>query len=178
MPELITIARPYAKAAFEFAAEQQALEQWQQQLTFMAQVVADKQISQLITSDISPEKLADLLLAIAQQQQPDKYIQQFIRLLAASKRLTLMAEISQLFNQYYLAKQNIQIVDVISAQRLTETQLAKIAQAMEQRLSQKVKLNNQTDASLISGFIIRVGDMVIDRSIKGRLQSFADALQS
>nr|VUD33309.1 F0F1 ATP synthase subunit delta [Raoultella sp. NCTC 9187] len=69
-------------------------------------------------------------------------------------------------------------VDVISATQLSEEQLAKIADAMEKRLSRKVKLNCKIDKSVLAGVIIRAGDMVIDGSVRGRLDRLADVLQS
>ncbi|HFR8863010.1 TPA: ATP synthase F1 subunit delta, partial [Shigella flexneri 2a] len=61
---------------------------------------------------------------------------------------------------------------------LSEQQLAKISAAMEKRLSRKVKLNCKIDKSVMAGVIIRSGDMVIDGSVRGRLERLADVLQS
>jgi len=80
--------------------------------------------------------------------------------------------------QYCLDKEAQADVDVISANELTEEQLNKISVAVEKRLSRKVKLKCHIDKSLISGFIIRTGDMVIDSSIRGRLNRLNDVLQS
>ncbi|MCE1694961.1 ATP synthase F1 subunit delta, partial [Enterobacter hormaechei] len=59
-----------------------------------------------------------------------------------------------------------------------EQQQAKISAAMEKRLSRKVKLNCKIDKSVIAGVVIRAGDMVIDGSIRGRLDRLTDDLQS
>lgn len=178
MPELITIARPYAKAAFAFADEHNVVSTWQKRLAIMAQVSCDKQIQGLLSSSIKSEKIAEMLIAIMGEETLDDYSKNFIHILAKNKRLGLLPDIFTLFNLYYAQKLSIADVDVISSKPLSEAQLSKISAAMEKRLSQKVNLNNQLDDSILSGFIIRAGDMVIDSSIKGRLAKLANALQS
>lgn len=69
-------------------------------------------------------------------------------------------------------------VEVTSAIELTKQQLANISAAMEKRLSRKVKLNCKIDKSVIAGMIIRAGDLVIDGSVRGRLERLTDVLQS
>ncbi|MDR8320564.1 ATP synthase F1 subunit delta, partial [Acinetobacter baumannii] len=69
-------------------------------------------------------------------------------------------------------------VEVISANQLSDEQLARIVSAMEKRLSRKVNLNCKIDKSVMAGIIIRAGDMVIDGSVRGRLERLADVLQS
>lgn len=178
MPELITIARPYAKAAFEFADEHNCIDQWQNRLNVMAQVSRDKQIQGLLSSSMKAESVADIFIAVMGQNELDEYSKNFIKILAENNRLSLLPEILTLFNLYYAQKLSIADVDVISSKPLSDVQLSQIAAAMEKRLSQKVNVNNSLDESLLSGFIIRVGDMVIDSSIKGRLARLADTLQS
>lgn len=98
--------------------------------------------------------------------------------MAENKRLALLPDVLSLFMQYRLERESVADVDVISAAPLTDSQLDKITAAVEQRLSRKVKLKCHIDQSIISGFIIRSGDMVIDSSIRGRLNRLSDALQS
>ena len=69
-------------------------------------------------------------------------------------------------------------VEVTSATALSEEQLSKISAAMEKRLSRKVKLNCSMDASLMAGVLIKAGDLVIDGTVRGKLDRMADALQS
>lgn len=177
MADLITIARPYAKAAFEFATEHNQVEEWQSMLTFTAEVSQDARIEDLLISDMKPDSIADLFIAISKEVL-NEYGRNFIKVMAENKRLSILPEVLKLFVQYRLEKESEVDVDVISASVLTEEQLDKISVAVEKRLSRKVKLNCHIDQSIISGFIIRAGDMVIDSSIRGRLNRLSDALQS
>jgi len=177
MADNITVARPYAKAAFDFAVEHNRVEAWQKILTLASHISQDDQIKSLLTSDMKPDSIAKLFINICNDQL-DEYQTNFIKVMAENKRLILMPEVLTLFIHYNLAKEAVADVDVISAAPLTDSQLNKIMAAVEQRLSRKVKLNCHIDKSIISGFIIRSGDMVIDSSIRGRLNRLSDALQS
>lgn len=177
MADLITIARPYAKAAFDFAVERDGIEAWQKMLILASHVSEDEQIQSVLTSDMKPNSVANLFISICKEEL-DEYRTNFIKVMAENKRLALLPDVLSLFMQYCLERESVANVDVISAAPLTDSQLNKITAAVEQRLSRKVKLKCHIDKSIISGFIIRSGDMVIDSSIRGRLNRLSDALQS
>lgn len=177
MSEYITVARPYAKAAFDFAVEQQNLDGWQQMLAFAAEVSRDKNIIDLLSSAAAADTLADMFITVCGDQL-DKYGQNLIRVMAENKRLVALPDVLALFIQYRAEKESTIDVDVTSANELSQEQLAKMTAALEKRLSRKVILNCKIDKSVMAGVIIRAGDMVIDGSIRGRLQRLADTLQS
>ncbi len=177
MSELITIARPYAKAVFDFAVQQQNLNKWLDMLSFTAQVSRDPQVVQLLSGALIPEKQANLFISLCNDQL-DQYGQNLIKIMAENNRLTVLPEVLALFIQYKEDKESTAEVDVISASKLNEHQQEKITSAMAKRLSRKVKLNCRIDKSILAGVIIRSGDLVIDGSVKGRLQRLADTLQS
>ncbi|ABR73707.1 ATP synthase subunit delta [Actinobacillus succinogenes] len=176
MSELTTIARPYAKAAFDFAVEQSAVEKWHEMLAFIAEVAKDEQIQQFLTSSLSPEKVADTVISICGEHL-DKSGQNLIRLMAENKRLTVLPAVFNEFRHYMEEYNAIAEVQVISAQPLNATQTDKIAAAMEKRLARKVKLNCSVDNTLIAGVIIRTDDFVIDGSSRGQLNRLANELQ-
>ncbi|MBN6710416.1 F0F1 ATP synthase subunit delta [Haemophilus haemoglobinophilus] len=176
MSELTTIARPYAKAAFDFAVERSAVEKWTEMLGFLAEVAKNEQIQQFLTSSFSAQKVADTVISICGEQL-DQYGQNLIRLMAENKRLTVLPAVFDEFQHYVEDYQAIAEVQVISAQPLNATQEQKIAAAMEKRLARKVKLNCSVDSSLIAGAIIRTDDSVIDGSSRGQLVRLANELQ-
>ncbi|MFP1726861.1 F0F1 ATP synthase subunit delta [Lonsdalea quercina] len=177
MSEFVTVARPYAKAAFDFAAEHQAVEHWQYMLAFAAEVSRDELIAELLSGAVAPQTLANTFIEVCGDQLDDAG-QNLIRVMAENGRLPVLPEVLEQFVQLRAAQESTVDVDVISAATLSEQQLSKIAVAMEQRLSRKVKLNCKIDKSVMAGVIIRAGDMVIDGSIRGRLDRLADVLQS
>ncbi|MEH2922078.1 F0F1 ATP synthase subunit delta [Samsonia erythrinae] len=177
MSEFVTVARPYAKAAFDFAVENQALERWQNMLAFTAEVARNEQIAELLSGAVAPIELAKTFIAVCGDQL-DEAGQNLIKVMAENGRLPVLPEVLEQFIQLRAALESTVDVEVISANTLNEQQLSKISAAMEQRLSRKVKLNCKIDKSVMAGVVIRAGDMVIDGSIRGRLERLADVLQS
>ncbi|EMG5292578.1 F0F1 ATP synthase subunit delta [Shigella flexneri] len=177
MSEFITVARPYAKAAFDFAVEHQSVERWQDMLTFAAEVTKNEQMAELLSGALAPETLAESFIAVCGEQL-DENGQNLIRVMAENGRLNALPDVLEQFIHLRAVSEATAEVDVISAAALSEQQLAKISAAMEKRLSRKVKLNCKIDKSVMAGVIIRAGDMVIGGSVRGRLERLADVLQS
>lgn len=181
MSELTTIARPYAKAAFDFAVERSAtdksaVKKWAEMLNFLAEAVKNDAMNAFLSSSLSADKLADTVISICGEQL-DKSGQNLVRLMAENKRLTVLPAVADEFQRYVEEYHAIAEVEVISAQPLNEKQQQKIAAAMEKRLARKVKLNCSIDSSLIAGAIIRTDDFVIDGSSRGQLNRLANELQ-
>jgi F-type H+-transporting ATPase subunit delta len=177
MSDLITVARPYAKAAFDFAVENQSVDRWQDMLAFAAEVTKNDQIAELISGALAPETLADAFIAICGEQL-DANGQNLIRVMAENGRLIALPDVLEQFAHLRALSEATAEVEVTSASALSDEQLAKISAAMEKRLSRKVKLNCNIDKSVMAGVIIRSGDTVIDGSVRGRLERLADVLQS
>lgn len=176
MSELITVARPYARAAFDYALEHDAIAQWQAMLAYSSEVAHNDQIVELISASLAPTTLATIFIA-ACGDALDAAGQNFIKILAENRRLSALAEVLAQFTLLSNQHQSIAEVDVVSASTLSDEQLEKIRIAMEKRLSRKIKLHCQIDKSVIGGVIIRVEDLVIDGTIRNRLNRLADILQ-
>ncbi len=177
MSDLTTIARPYAKAAFDFAVEKGTLDQWSEMLTFTAEVANNAQIHELLTSSTSASKLSEIFVAVCGDQ-VDEHGQNLIKVMAENGRLLALPDVCA---QFLILKQELEKeinVDVTSAAVLSEEQKANISSKLEQRLERKVKLNCSVDETLLGGVIIRAGDLVIDNSARGQLGRLSDALQS
>jgi F-type H+-transporting ATPase subunit delta len=177
MSDLTTIARPYAKAAFDFAVEKDQLDQWGQMLSFAAEVANNEQMTELLTSSFSAEKMAEIFVAVCGDQ-VDANGQNLLKVMAENGRLTALPDVCEQF--FILKKEHEKEIDVevISASELSDEQLANISSKLEARLERKVKLNCSVDETLLGGVIIRAGDLVIDDSARGRLNRLSDALQS
>ncbi|MCU5772369.1 F0F1 ATP synthase subunit delta [Erwiniaceae bacterium BAC15a-03b] len=177
MSEFVTVARPYAKAAFDFAVEHQNVDRWQQMLAFAAEVASNEQMTDLLSGAMAPEATSASFNAICGDQL-DEAGQNLIKVMAENKRLPALPDVLAQYIQLRAAYDATAEVEVISANALSDEQLTKISAAMEKRLSRKVKLNCKIDKSVVAGVIVRSGDMVIDGSVRGRLERLADVLQS
>ncbi|MDR5617018.1 F0F1 ATP synthase subunit delta [Arsenophonus sp.] len=177
MSEITTVARPYAKAAFDFAVENQLVDKWQNMLSFIAEATCNQQIGELLSGSIAPETLAKTFITICGDE-IDEHVRNLIRIMAENGRLSTLPEVLKQFIQLRAFLESTVDIDVISATELNEKQQFKISAAMEKRLSRKVKLNCKIDKSVIAGVIIRAGDLVIDGSVRGRIERLTDVLQS
>lgn len=177
MSELTTIARPYAKAAFDYAVENNAVPQWQNMLVFAAEVAKHDAMQDPLNSAMAADKLAELFNNVCGEQL-DQHGQNLIKLLAENGRLQALPEVSDLFNEFKAAYDKEIDVDVTSAVELTATQQAELSASLEKRLARKVKLNCNVDPALVAGMIIKAGDTVIDGSVRSKLNRLADALQA
>ncbi|HAS6740767.1 TPA: F0F1 ATP synthase subunit delta [Vibrio parahaemolyticus] len=177
MSDLTTIARPYAKAVFDFAVDKGQLDQWGQMLSFAAEVAKNEQMNELLTSSFSAEKMAEIFVAVCGEQ-VDAHGQNLLKVMAENGRLAALPDVCEQF--FILKKEHEKEIDVevISASELSDEQLANIGSKLEARLERKVKLNCSVDETLLGGVIIRAGDLVIDDSARGRLNRLSDALQS
>ncbi|MGL4712272.1 MAG: F0F1 ATP synthase subunit delta, partial [Shewanella sp.] len=157
MSELTTIARPYAKAAFEFAVEHKAVDQWLEMLSFAAQVAENETMHSLVNGSVAAEELAHIFASICGEQL-DKHGQNLIRVMAENGRLGVLPAVVAEFIVFKAELDKEVQADVISAIELTDRQKANIQASLEQRLARKVKLKCSIDASLMAGVLIKAGD--------------------
>jgi F-type H+-transporting ATPase subunit delta len=176
--ERATIARPYGKAAFEYARDANAFAKWSQGLKAAAEIVADPRVAALTKSpERTPTDLAGLISDVAGDSL-DPAMQNFVRVVAENHRLLLLPEIAAHFEELRSAIENTVDVDVVSAVPLSDAEAGKLAAALNARLKRQVRMRNSVDAALLGGAIIRAGDLVIDGSLKGRLERLATDLTS
>jgi len=173
MPDRLTIARPYARAAFEEARAEQCLGPWSEALRIAAQVVRNARVQALLGSPhVTPEQLAQLLISIAGPGL-GAHGENFVRTLAANRRLAYLPEIAELFDTLKDAAEGMADVTVTSAAALDESRQKKLGAALEKRLGRHVRLRCEIDPALIGGAVLRSGDLVIDGSLRARLERIA-----
>ena len=176
MAEKTTIARPYAKAVFALARESMRLGPWLNALTLAGTVVVNARIAPLLTNPrVTSASLADLLLEVVGGEF-DEQGRDFVRVLAANRRLGYLPEIAAIFAQLKAEAERAIDVTVTSAVALTAEQQQKLAAAVAKRLARTVRLHCRQDASLIGGAVLRADDLVIDGSLKGRLDRLESEL--
>jgi len=174
MAERITTARPYAKAIFALARQGNALAATSTGLQRAATVVADPQVHGLLGSPhVTPADLAGLVNDVAGL---DENGRNFVSLLAQNHRLGFLPEIAALFEQMKAEVENAVDVEVVAAAKLTAEQEGRYAAALQKKLGRQVRLHTSIDANLLGGAVLKAGDLVIDGSLKGRLERLATEL--
>ena len=176
MAEAISVARPYAQAAFDEACKLGDLKGWSDMLQSLAQAVVNAEVRAAITSPrVVKSQLEGLMLALCGGK-ANATGQNFIRLLVENQRLTLLPEMAALFEVMRAEAEKSVDVVVTSAFDLSETQKQKISTAMKNRMGREIRLSCEIDRELLGGIIIRAGDKVIDGSAHAHLSELAVAL--
>lgn len=173
-----TVSRPYAKAAFEEARESGRLEEWSRGLAVAAQVVHDPRVQRLLDDPrVASAELARLIAGIAGPQLGETG-RNFVLTLAENHRLAYLPEISAIFEELKDEAEGVADVTVTSAAELDEAQRRRLSEALARRLKRRVRLHCHTDPGLIGGAVLRAGDLVIDGSLRARLERMAYELTS
>jgi F-type H+-transporting ATPase subunit delta len=168
--ERATIARPYAKAAFEYAERAHALPEWSQGLAVAAEIVADPRVAALVKDpELTADQVAGFVIDVAGARL-DGRMQNFVRALAENHRLLLLPEIAARYEFERARVENTIDVEVVSAVPLDAAQGEKLSAALTARLKRRVRMRNSVDGTLLGGALIRAGDLVIDGSLKGGLE--------
>jgi F-type H+-transporting ATPase subunit delta len=176
MADRATIARPYARAAFAHASEGKDLAAWSKLLGSAALAAADPRVSRLIGNPhVTGEQLVELLADVSKGA-AGKQGRNFLLALAENRRLALLPEIAEQFETLRAEVENVVDVEVIAAQEIAPAQQKKLAAALTRRLGRDVRMHTRIDESLLGGAIVRAGDLVIDGSLKGRLERLGSAL--
>jgi F-type H+-transporting ATPase subunit delta len=176
MADRLTVARPYARAAFAHAKADGRLAAWSTALGRAAAAVSDVRVRSLFGSPKSTAaQLADLVAGIAGDELDEKG-RNFIRLVAENKRLPFLVEIAQVFEALKADSERVVDVSITSAAPMGEGEQAKLVAALEKRFDRKVRVQSQVDAALIGGAVVRAGDLTIDGSVRARLARLAQDL--
>mgnify|MGYP001820445524 FL=1 len=174
--ESITVARPYAQAAFEEAQADQSYPTWTELLQLLCVAVQDPVLEELLDNpQISEEQLADILIGLAGDK-ADQKGRNFIRLLAENRRLGIVPEIASHFAELRNEAEGAVEAELVTAFPVTDDQKEKIIAALKVRLDRDIRLECSIDKTLLGGAVIRAGDLVIDGSVQGKLARLATTL--
>ncbi|WP_367680442.1 F0F1 ATP synthase subunit delta [Candidatus Fukatsuia anoeciicola] len=179
MFDFITVARTYAKAAFDFSIKHQAVKSWQNMLVFAVKVARNEYIAELFSRSLAPEIISEIFITICDNEL-DEFARNFIRIMAENGRLQILPEILEQFIQLRALLESTIEIEVFSARVLNDTQRKKISTAIKKKLKllHKIKLNCKIDKSIIAGVIIRTNDIVIDGSVRSHIRRLSGILQS
>ncbi len=179
MAENVTLARPYAEAAFQLAKGNPAdLLSWAEALECLSGITADPAMAACIGNPrFSPAQLAQLYFEAAGGKL-DADQQNFVRVLVDNDRLTVLPEIAALFDKLKADAQGIKHAEITSAFPLDDAALKKLVAELEHKFGCQIQATIKLDPELIGGVRMAVGDEVIDASVRGKLAAMAIALKN
>ena len=174
MSSALTLARPYARAAFALAREHDQLSQWSMRLGFSAQIALDPRVQALLSH---PKLEADEAVALLMPPgAPDPLFTQFLAVITDNGRLALLPEIAALYAQQRAEAEHVVKATITSATVLDAVELGKLHDALKRRFGQEVEITTAVNPDLIGGAVIDAGDVVIDGSLRNKLARLELAL--
>ena len=175
MSSALSLARPYARAAFEMARASSSLGEWAGKIAFAAQVAADPRVTSLFGDPrISQADLAALVTP--EGEGADSPFAGFVRVLSENGRLPVLPEIGALYEELKHEAERVLKVSVRSATAMDSTETGKLKDALKRRFGRDIEIEQSVDASMLGGAIIDAGEVVIDGSVRGRLARLSQAL--
>lgn len=173
MSQDLTLARPYARAAFSLAREHGQLSQWSALLAFSAQAVNEPSVQAVLTH---PRLQSQLLVEVLTPPEAQPVFAQFLSVLAENHRLAVLPEIAGLFDALRAEAEQVVKATITSARPVEAIELSKLRDSLKKRFGRDVEISTAVDASLIGGAVIDTGDVVIDGSIRTKLARMQSAL--
>lgn len=178
MTEKLTLARPYAKAAFSYAVEHSCLDEWSVLLANLSEVSKSKQVIKIIKDPKYTDKtLAELFGSFINKDSNNyKKLCNFISVVAVYDRLELFPEISELFNELKAKHEQVAKITVTSAVDLDSNQQELIKDTLTKKNNTKVEVSFAVQSELIGGLVVKMGDLVIDASVQHMLSKLQSKL--
>lgn len=170
------LARPYAAAVFELASSSGRREEWSNTLAVLAYIAADERVARVLRAPrLSPEERAGLVLGIAEGH-AEEGARNLVRLMAINGRLPVLPDVAHRYEALRAEAEGTVDAWITSAAELDEDQRERVSASLRKRLDREIRLHCEVDQSLIGGAVIRAGDLVIDGSLKGRLERLTSRL--
>jgi F-type H+-transporting ATPase subunit delta len=165
-----TSARRYAEAVFELAAVDDGYDAWTRDLELAAQLLADERVSQLLDDPSVPLRERQDLVGKLLKRRVAPQVANLVLLLAQRGRTGLLPAISAEFRRILNRKRGIVDAIATSAMPLTRADQDAVRKRVEAMTGSKVELQMVVDESLIGGLTVRIGDRLVDASVRGRLE--------
>ncbi len=181
MSSVHAIARPYAKALFMQAQEQNEVKAWSTWLELASKVGKHPLTVEMLKNPIyTREFKLDFYQQVTKDVMPtlsiEPQVKTFLAVLNEQDRIILLPEIEKAFEDIRRAIENSIKVEVTSAQKLTADEQTKLIAALSKRFSKSIDLEVKEDPSLMAGAVIRAQDIVLDGSVLGKIRQLKEAL--
>jgi F-type H+-transporting ATPase subunit delta len=171
-----TAARRYAEAVFELAKRDDSLDAWRDDLRTANALIGEERVSRVVDNPALPfderRQVIDQLL----EKRVGKPVRNLISVLAARSRLELLPAIVVEYQRLLNRERGIATAIVTSATELTKDETEALTKRLRTMTGSDVELDVRIDEGLIGGLTVRVGDRLLDASVRGRLERLRDQL--
>ena len=164
------IGQVYARALFEAAVENGELDEIQQQLAVWADALGTNKNLQtfFFSPRFSPAEKKEAIRRIIEGG--NEHFLNFLELLAERHRLPATFRIRRTFDEMWREEHKMLPVEVTSAIELDEGLISSIGERIEKQTGRRIELTSRVDPDIIGGLVLRVGNRILDASIRGRLE--------
>jgi F-type H+-transporting ATPase subunit delta len=170
MPRQTSSARRYAEAAFDLAVRDKAVPEWLEQLERAAELSRDERLDRLLDNPGVPVPQRLDVLARALGSGTPAAVLNLLGLLLRRGRIKSLPQVAVEFRGLYLRQEGITPATVTTALALEADELRAIGERLERQTGGRVELSTEVDAAILGGLIVRLGDRLIDGSVRGRLE--------
>ena len=177
MSENVTIARPYAEAAFSLAREQNALPRWAGMLGLLSNVASDATVRAALDNPSSTTRPRSLCCSRCAATRSTRTGAASSGFCSSRDRIAVLPDIKALFDTLKDGADGVARAQIVSAFPVDDAQLASLKASLEKRFGKKIEATVSVDPDLIGGVRVTVGDTVIDASVRGELQAMSSQLR-
>ncbi len=178
MAQRDTSARRYAEAAFQVATRDGTVESWRAELDAAGEIAADDQVGRMLANPaVALETRTEMAESIFGKV-VGRPVLNLIGLMLRRGRIEQLSRVAAEFRRLDNARQGITLATATSAAPLSPDEIRVLTTRMEELTGGRVELEVQVDPSLLGGLVVRIGDRLIDGSVRGRLERLRNQLVS
>ena len=173
-----TSANRYSLALFELASEASLLSKIEENSNaFLKLILDNKDFSSLLKDPtINRDTLISIIKKISENSNLEMLFVTFLNFLITKRRFFFIEQILISFNKICSEKRGELKAEIKSAKELSQDEINKITEELSNSFKSKIKLNYNYDQSLIGGLVVQVGSIMIDTSIKNKLQQIENRM--
>ncbi len=173
-----TAARRYAEAAYEVAVRDDTVDAWRSELDIAGAVVADDEVARVLANPAIALESRDAMIDSAVGPIVSGPVLNLIKLMLRRGRIEQLSRVASEFRRLDNAAKGIVPASATSAAPLSKDEVTALVGRLEQMTGAHVELDLQVDPGLLGGLVVRVGDRMIDGSVRGRLERLRNQLVS
>jgi F-type H+-transporting ATPase subunit delta len=173
-----TAARRFAEAAFEVAQRDDTVETWRAELDASGAIAADEEVGRMLANPAVPLETRTEMATSIFGKVVSQPVLNLIKLLLRRGRIDDLPRVAAEFRRLDNARQGITLATATSAAPLSRDEIRAVTARLEQLTGGRIELDVQVDPSLLGGLVVRVGDRLIDGSVRGRLERLRNQLVS
>ena len=171
-------AKRYAQAAFDIAREQQALDAWERDLGRAVGVLQNREVAEFFDSPAIPEDAKQQAITQLLPGEAERYVRNLLLLLLERRRLAQLPQVAEVFRELVLRERGIAIADVTTAVDLTPQESEQVRERLRNLVGKAVEMRTHVDPGIIGGIVVRVGDDLIDGSVRTQLKDLRQRMAS